>query len=213
MIIVLIGPPGSGKGTYAQTLAKKGWVHFSMGQALRDHVKRKGPMSKEIESYTSKGRLVPGHVFFPVFQEAVRRFGKKNIIFDGLPRNLDQAAGMEKALKTIHPIDGYFYIDVHEKEIRDRLKKRRQCANCGKVYGKPVVPKKKGICDRCKGKLVIREDDKPSVIHERFQVYEKETVPVIDWASSRYPVFYIDGHGKPGVVFKRLVRLFPLLKG
>jgi adenylate kinase len=143
----------------------------------------------------------------------MKKHRMKNIVLDGMPRTLDQAKSMAKALKSIYPVDAFFFIDAHEKEVKDRLRKRRQCPQCGKVFGKVVLPKRKGTCDRCGGKLKVRNDDKPSVIHERFLVYEKETVPVIDWASSRYPVFYIDGHGKPGVVFKRLVRLFPLLKG
>lgn len=212
MIVVLIGPPGSGKGTYAQMLAKKGWIHFSIGQALRDHVKRKGPLAQKIESFISKGHLVSQPIFFSVFKDAIRRFGDKNIIFDGLPRNISQSVGMEKALKSIHPIDAYVYIDVHEKEVRDRLKKRRQCLSCGKVYGKTVKSKKKGICDACGGKLGLRNDDRPEIIHERFKVYNKETVPVLDWASARYPVFYIHGHGKPSVVFKRITRVLSLLK-
>ena len=212
MIIVLIGPPGSGKGTYAQMLAKKGWIHFSMGQELREEAQRGGKYAEKIKAIQASGRLVPSEILMSVFSGFIKKNAHKNIILDGMPRTMDQANAVEKSLKPLHPVDAYFYIDAHEDEVKDRLKKRRQCSKCGKVYGKPLQPKKKGICDRCGGSLMVRNDDKPSVIHDRFKIYQKETVPVIDWASSRYPVFYIDGHGKPGVVFKRLVRLFPLLK-
>ncbi|MEK6970920.1 MAG: nucleoside monophosphate kinase [archaeon] len=213
MIIALIGSPGSGKGTYAQMLAQEGWVHFSMGQALRDHVKKKGPLSKKIDSYTSNGRLVPSSIFFRVFKDAVQGFGKKNLVLDGLPRTIRQATGMEKSLASIHPIDAFLFIDVHVDEVKDRLSKRSQCGDCGMVYGKSAAPKKKGICGRCGGRLSIRKDDTPSVIDERFHVYEKETLPVIEWASKRYLLFHINGHGKPGVVFKRIRTVIRLVKG
>lgn len=212
MIIVLIGPPGSGKGTYAQLLAKKGWVHFSMGQVLREYVNAGGPFAKEIARIQATGQLVPSRIFFPVFVDYMKKHRSKNIVLDGMPRTMEQAVSMSTALKSIKPVDAFLFIDAHEDEIKDRLRKRRQCSKCGKVFGKVVKPKKKGLCDRCGGKLQIRNDDKPSVIHERFRVYNTETAPVVDWASEHYPVFYIDGHGTPGVVFKRIQRVLSILK-
>lgn len=211
MIVVFLGPPGSGKGTYAQLLAQKGWVHFSMGQALRAYAKSGEPFSEEIKKMQASGKLVSSKIFFHVLSHGIKKMGKKNIILDGLPRNLEQAKKLETFLRRTHPIDAYFLIDINEKEVLERLSHRRQCEKCGEVYGKNTPSTKKGFCDVCGGKLVTRNDDKPSVIRERFRVYHHETEPVIEWASGQYPVFFIHGHGSPSVVFKRIQRIISLL--
>ncbi|MEK6820790.1 MAG: nucleoside monophosphate kinase [archaeon] len=207
MKIVLLGPPGAGKGTYAQKLAQKGWVHFSMGQALRDHVARKGPLSKKITAYTSKGKLVSSRIFFEVFEHAMKAHGKKNIVFDGLPRSMAQATRMHQGSH----IDAFIFIDVKKEEVHDRILTRRQCEKCGMIFGKKDNVSKMKKCSSCKGPLVTRKDDTPSIIATRWKVYEEETLPVVEWASTHYPVFYIDGHGSPTVVFKRILKAISVL--
>ena len=103
-------------------------------------------------------------------------------------------------------------MDVHASELIRRLKGRRQCSRCGRIYGVHEKPKKKGHCDMDNGKLISRNDDKPSVIHHRFSVYEKETLPVLEWASKQYPVFRIQGNDSPAMVFKRVSKIISLMQ-
>ncbi|MEK6902978.1 MAG: nucleoside monophosphate kinase [archaeon] len=212
MIIVFLGPPGSGKGTYAQLLAQKGWIHFSIGQAMREYAKTGGKYSEEIKKIQASGKLAPGNIFFHVFSHYVQKWGKKNVVLDGLPRTLPQAKEMKRHLTRFRSIDAYFLINVSEEEVMDRLSQRRQCEKCGEVYGTSQKPKTKGKCNRCGGKLIQRNDDKPSVIRERFRVYHAETEPVIEWAAAHYPMFLIHGHGSSSVVFKRIFRIISVLK-
>lgn len=212
MRIAFIGPPGSGKGTYSQMLVKKGWIHFSMGQAFRDYVKTNGKFAKKIDKIISGGNLVPPNYFSPVFDAAMKKVAKK-IIFDGVPRTMAQARDMERILYARGtPLDAFLFLDVPEKELERRLGSRRQCEKCYTVYGTTIRPKKKGICDRDGEKLIRRTDDTPSVIRNRFEVYARQTFPVVDWASARFPVYYINGHGSPSVVFKRISRVISLVE-
>lgn len=213
MILVFIGSPGSGKGTIAQLFEKKGWVAFSMGQALRDHVKRKGKYAEEVEKLLREGKLARDKVAYDVLHEHLSSLKNKNIIFDGFPRNVKQMNGARKILRSLKKdIAAFIFIDVSPIEVLGRLKARRQCVLCGKIYGRDVQPLKKGICDVDKGKLIERIDDKPSVIKERFRVFNEETSPVLEEASKHYPVFRIAGEGHPSKVFKRIQRVISLLK-
>jgi adenylate kinase len=212
MKIVFLGPPGSGKGTYAQMLTKKGWVHFSMGQALRRHAKEGGKYAQEIDSLLLHGHLATDKIAYFVLREFLSQKSTKNVVLDGFPRNMVQAKGTGSILGRKHPISSFIFVDVPEKIIIERLKSRRQCEKCGKVYGAHNLPVRKGHCDAEGGKLILRNDDKPSVIQERFRVYWKETHPVLEWASHHYPVFYINGVGSPKVVFKRIEKVVSILK-
>lgn len=213
MILVFVGPPGSGKGTIAQLLVKKGWVHFSMGQALREHVKNNGKFASRVEKILSSGELVPDKIAFHVLKAHLSHLRGKNIIFDGFPRNVDQTQSAQKALREMKTdFDGFVFVDAPEKVIKNRLRSRRQCSVCGKIYGTHVVPKKKGRCDADGSSLVLRSDDKPSVISNRFRVYHSQTVPVLDWATLSYPVFRIDGSPSPRVVFKQVLRVISFIR-
>lgn len=213
MILVFIGPPGGGKGTIAQMLTRKGWVHFSMGQALRDHVKKNGKFAKKVEKILLNGQLVPDAIAFAVLKESILHLRGKNIIFDGFPRNLDQTKSAQKALRALkQDFDGFIFIDVSEKIIRKRLKLRRQCELCGKIYGSHIIPRKKRVCDADGGKLVSRADDHPSVIRKRFHVYHTLTAPVLDWATLHYPVFRVDGSPSPNAVFKQVARVLSFIR-
>lgn len=213
MRVAFIGPPGSGKGTYSQMLAKKGWVHFSIGQVFREHVKANGKYAKIIAARQKAGTLVPTTAFFAVFDEFMRKHGEKKIIFDGLPRNVVQAKAMEKILaKRKTPMSAFIYLDVPEAELHRRLGARRTCQTCGTVYGATLQPKKKGICDKDGGTLVQRNDDNPAGIQTRLRVYKEETLPTLEYASARFPVFYVHGEGSPAVVFKRIARVISLVE-
>lgn len=212
MILVFIGPPGSGKGTVAQLFVKKGWVSFSMGEALREHVRQKGKYAKEIDELLKHGRLARDKMAYDVLRGHLYSLKGKNIIFDGFPRNIKQIKGARKILHELKKdIDAFVFFDVPVEEIISRLKQRRQCSVCGKIYGKNVHPKKKGFCDKDNGKLILRNDDKPSVIKDRFRVFDHETFPVMEEASKYYPVFRINGMGPPNAIFKRVQRVLSLI--
>ncbi len=213
MIVAFIGPPGSGKGTIAQLFAKKGWIHFSMGQALREYALKKEKFSAQVARIQKEGKLVPNHITQEVFTHSLSFHSKKNIILDGFPRNKEQTSGVRTALRHMkRDFTAFIYFDVDMVELQKRLSARRQCVKCGKIYGLHVKPKRKGICDVDKGKLILRNDDKPSVIKERFKVYEHETLPVVDWASKHYPVFNINASGSPPIIFKRVQRVLSTVK-
>jgi adenylate kinase len=213
MILVFLGPPGSGKGTIAEMFVQKGWVSFSMGQALREHVEKKGKYADEVNLFLREGKLVRDKVAYAVLHEHLRSLHTKNIIFDGFPRNLEQIRAARKILHSLRKdFDAFIFVDVSSREVISRLKERTICSVCGKIYGKNVPPQKKGFCDVDAGKLVTRNDDHPSVIKDRFAVFEKETFPVMEEASKRYPVFRIDGVGRPAIVFKRVQRAISMLE-
>ncbi|MFH0970761.1 MAG: nucleoside monophosphate kinase [Candidatus Diapherotrites archaeon] len=213
MIISLMGPPGSGKGTYAQLLAKQGWVHFSMGQALRNHVEQKGKYASKVNEMTKKGHLVSNTIAYYILKEELRSLKGKKIVLDGFPRNIEQTKGVRKIFHSIkQDISAFVYIDVSEEETFRRLTGRTQCKKCGRIYGASMHPKKKGSCDVDNGKLIRRKDDAPSVIRERFRVYRTKTYPLLDWAARHYLVFHLNGHGSPRVVFKRVLNVISLIK-
>ncbi len=213
MIIALMGPPGSGKGTIAQMLKKKGWIHYSMGQALREHVENHGKYAKIVGKLNAKGILSPNRIVTPIFNEFFLKNRTKKIVLDGYPRNLGQARGFGKVLRKVGtPLDAVIVLKVPIPELIKRLSGRRQCVTCEKIYGVGVKTKKKNVCDSDGGKLFQRDDDKPVVVKHRFGVYKKETQLVIEWASSRYPVYLVNGRGGPSKVFKRVSQLISLIQ-
>jgi adenylate kinase len=213
MILVLLGPPASGKGTLAQSLVEKGWKSFSAGDALRDAAKGTGKKARVIIAYLKVGRLVPNKWVEDLEESFYRANRSKKMLLDGTPRNVEQAVQMEKALKK----DGleftaFLLFDVSKETSWKRIRSRMQCGKCKRIYGFQMKPKKKGICNACGGKLVHRSDDSKKVLHARFKVYEKETLPLVEWAAERYPVFYINANRSPQVALKQVKRAISVLQ-
>ncbi len=214
MIIVLLGPPASGKGTLAQSLVEKeGWKSFSAGEALREAAKGNSKRAHEIRAYLKSGRLVPNAWVENLEENFYRENRKKNMLLDGTPRNIAQALDMEKALKKGGlEFTAFLLFSTDKATSWKRIRSRSQCQSCKRIYGLQLRPKKKGICNACGGKLFHRNDDSKKVLEARYRVYTKETLPLVEWAAQRYPVFYIDANRSPQSALKQAKVALGLLR-
>jgi len=199
MKIALIGPPGSGKGTYAAELSKKYKTQIiAIGVELRKMVNTKlGRMLRD--KYWGKGDLIPSKYAMDILK---KRINKKGYIIDGFPREVDEAEMFEK----IDKLDAVIFIKVSEETILDRLHGRLQCRKCGKIYHiRSNPPKKDKLCDKCKTELYERIDDKDEkVIRERFKVYHEETEPVIKYYKKKGLLKEVSGEGVVLEVVKKI---------
>jgi len=184
MKLIIFGPPGSGKGTYASRLqAKLGVDVIATGDSMREIMKQDTLLGRKVKGYVEKGQLVPDDVVIEVLKRRIKTSAsKKGFILDGFPRTLDQA----KALENLVDIDAVIQLTVPDKIIIERLSSRRICRNCGEVYNiRYLKPKTEGICDKCGGQLYQRSDDTPNVIKDRIAVYEKQTQPILKHYASK----------------------------
>ena len=173
MYIVLLGPPGAGKGTQAQRIASATTlVHISTGDMFRENVKNQTELGKLANEYTSKGELVPDEVTINMLLERISRDdARTGAMFDGFPRNVAQAHALDEALRANGArIDHALLISVADDELIARLGGRWICRNCGKLYHeRNDPPAKAGLCDACGGELYQREDDRPGVVRARLE--------------------------------------------
>jgi adenylate kinase len=180
--LVLLGPPGAGKGTQAKVLSKEfGIPHISTGDILRESVKAQSPIGLKAKVYMDKGELVPDEVVIEmVAQRVAKEDCEKGFMLDGFPRTAAQASALDSTLAELkRPIDVVLYFKTSQETIIQRLSGRRVCRNCGENYHiKNIPPKVAGKCDKCGGELYQRADDKEDTILNRIKVYEN-TVPGI----------------------------------
>lgn len=204
MRVILFGSPGSGKGTQAMLLADAlGVKQISLGDILREEVKKKSDLGQEVKSYMERGALVPDKLVSRVIEENVDGGG---FLLDGYPRNLDQAKELDEILKRkSSAIDSVIYLDIDEQTIIDRLSKRRVCKSCGANYHLKSLPsKKEGICDRCGNELVQRKDDDPQVVKKRWAVFIEEVDKILDFYQKKRKLVKVNGRGGIKEVFKRV---------
>lgn len=206
MRIILLGPPGVGKGTQAQKLsAEFGVKQFSTGDILRAAIKNNTPLGKKASSYMSKGELVPDDVMLGLIEKVL--FIDKEpegFILDGFPRTISQAEGLEKLFKE-HKIvlDAVILFDADTEIIIKRLSARRTCRDCGAVFNLiSNPPEEKGKCDRCGGVLFQRDDDRKEIIMKRLLVYKKQTEPLIDFYKSSGTLRIVNAIGSPEEIYK-----------
>jgi adenylate kinase len=208
--VVLLGPPGAGKGTQAKLLQDEfGACQISTGDILRKAVAEQTPLGKEAAEYINRGALVPDDVIVNLVAERLKeRDCGKGFILDGFPRTIPQAQGLDRILKTMGlSLNGVLSVQVPEGIIIERLAGRRTCRSCGALSHmvfKP--PKKAGVCDRCGGELYQRDDDREETIANRLKVYEKQTAPLANYYGERGLLREIDGVGEVNDIRARVTR-------
>jgi adenylate kinase len=186
MNLIIFGPPGSGKGTYATRLETKlGATPIATGDIFREAIKQGTSLGKKVDSYLKSGQLVPDDLVIEVLREKInQKKGEEGFILDGFPRTIAQARALEKITK----IDAVINLQVPEWIIVARLSSRRICKNCGAVYNILYLkPKREGICDICGSPLYQREDDTEKVIKDRIKVYEEQTRSLLEYYKGKVP--------------------------
>lgn len=209
MKIIFFGPQGSGKGTYAQRIGPVLNIpHVSTGDILRAEIATKSALGRKVEAMINAGQLAPDEIVIAIIRKRLAQpDAAKGYILDGYPRNLLQA----EALDNIAPPDVVLNLHLAEDILIEKLSARRICRNCGNIYniadikrGKvhlpPLLPKKPGICDKCGGALIQRDDDKPEAIRKRLELYHKQSEPLIKYYRDRGLVRDIEVTGPPDVV-------------
>ncbi len=189
MRIILLGPPGAGKGTHASRIEKDfGVVQVSTGDMIRSAIKNKTDMGKKANEYVQAGKLVPDDIVIGIVKERLLQDDvKDSFMLDGFPRTLEQAKALENILEEwgMH-LDAVLYFDVNSDEVVRRLSSRRVCENCQATYNLiSMPPRQEGVCDHCGGKLIQRTDDRPEVIKQRLETYEEQTRPLVEFYESK----------------------------
>ncbi|HDD64583.1 MAG TPA: adenylate kinase, partial [Firmicutes bacterium] len=182
-ILILLGPPGAGKGTVGKKLSENWNIPLiSSGDILRENVKKETHLGKKAKEYMEKGELVPDSIVTEVIKERIKMDDCKNgFILDGYPRNRKQAEILDGILENDNKLLAVNLVADDEFLVK-RLANRRVCEKCGAIYHLiNMPPKKPGICDICGGKLIQREDDKEEIIRNRLKVYKKETAPLLNY--------------------------------
>jgi adenylate kinase len=208
--IIIVGPPGSGKGTQAARLAhERNLAHLSTGDMLRDAVARKTKLGLEAERYMKQGLLVPDGVILDLIEEALDNEGDLGWIMDGFPRTLAQAEALALMLqKRGLTIDRVLNIAVDAELIIRRLSNRRVCPKCKAVYNLDAIKTKvPGICDVCGSGIVKRPDDEEATVRKRLEVYEEQTAPVIDFYEKRGGLVTVDGAAGIEETFAEILRV------
>ena len=197
--VVLLGPPGAGKGTQAKLLEQEfGAVQISTGDILRKAVADQSPLGKQAGDYITRGALVPDDVIIDLIAERLQQKDcARGFLLDGFPRTIPQAESLDAILKKLAlSLNGVLSVQVPREVIIERLAGRRTCKKCGALSH--VVfdpPKRAGVCDRCGGELFQRDDDREETIANRLKVYEAQTAPLVDYYRRQGTLREIDGVG------------------
>ena len=213
MKILLIGAPGSGKGTQSRELISNyGFLQLSTGDLLRAAIKNKTELGLKAQVFMDSGKLVPDTVMIDLVGQYLSENKGKSIIFDGFPRTVIQAESLQALLrKTDSKINKILYFKIDPQILIERLTGRRTCAICGEIYHIRTKPSKKGDkCELCDGDLVHRKDDHENVISERLKQFEDNTGPTISYYAKSGDMVEIDGDRPPENVFNEIKKILSL---
>lgn len=205
-VVILLGPPGSGKGTQAVRLTKElGIPHISTGDLFRENISKDTELGKRAKVFMNAGKLVPDEVVLDMLFDRVSRPDcEKGYLLDGFPRTLAQAEALDKHLAS-HTNLVVLDLEVPDDVIVKRAEGRLTCKTCGNVYNRYFsLPAKEGVCDKCAGELVQRPDDKAEVVQERLRVYHDQTQPLVDYYAKKGVLKRVDGTKNPDEVFESL---------
>ncbi|MDO5755678.1 MAG: adenylate kinase [Tissierellia bacterium] len=197
MRLIIMGPPGAGKGTQAKQIVKALDIpHISTGDIFRKNIEDKTELGKKVKSYLDGGKLVPDELTIDLVMDRLDQEDcKDGFLLDGFPRTIHQAEALEEGLKDRgKSLDRVLNIEVDPSILVERLSGRRVCTHCGASYhvtGNP--PKEEGICDDCQAPLIQRQDDTEKTVLDRIGVYESQTAPLIDFYNGRDLLFTVDG--------------------
>ncbi len=208
MRLVLLGPPGSGKGTLAKPLAQRLAVpHIATGDLFRAEIEAETELGILANEFISNGNLVPDDVTNEMARKRLSEPDATGFVLDGYPRTVDQAHALDAALVELQrPLDAAILIDVPDDKIVARAVGRLLCPNCGAIYhlvNKP--PQVAGICDICRGVLKTRDDDTPSTVRHRLAVYHRITSPVLGFYEGQGILKKVDGVGSPDEILKKVL--------
>ncbi|RKY39721.1 MAG: adenylate kinase [Candidatus Omnitrophota bacterium] len=205
MRLIFIGPPGAGKGTQAKVVCNYfNLQHISSGDLLREAIASSSPEGEKAKQFIEKGLLVPDEIVVKIVAERIRKI--KGFVLDGFPRTLTQAEFLDRTLDSLSiSLDRVFNFTVSLSKVIERLSGRRICSNCNAIYHiKNIPPRKEGICDRCGGRLVQREDDKEETVRKRLKVYQKISQPLIEYYKKKGVLVNVDGNMEVQELFERI---------
>ena len=207
--MIIMGPPGAGKGTQSERIvARYNVPHISTGDIFRANIKNGTELGKKAKSYMDQGQLVPDELTLDLIMDRFKADDCKNgYVLDGFPRTIPQAEALDAALTAEgEKIDFAIDVDVPDENIVNRMGGRRACVNCGATYHVVYSPTKvEGKCDACGEDLIIRDDDKPETVLSRLEVYHNQTQPLIDFYTAKGVLKTVDGTVDMNDVFNAIV--------
>ena len=204
--LLIFGRQGAGKGTQAEKLAAHyGIVHISTGDMLRAAVKEGTPLGKQAEAVMNAGQLVSDEIMLGIIEERLAQpDAAAGWLLDGFPRTAEQAKGL-LAMVGDQGIDVAVNLDVPEYIVVERISSRRVCSNCGTIYSVDAPPATPGVCDRCGGEVIQRDDDTEAAVLKRLAIYNEQTEPLLAWFDERGLLVTVDGVGEPDAITAAII--------
>ncbi len=211
MKIIMLGAPGAGKGTQAIKIAEKFSIpHISTGDIFRANIKNNTELGQKAKTFMDQGLLVPDELVVDLVADRVVQEDCVNgYVLDGFPRTIPQAESLDSVLESIgQKVDFAINVEVPDANIVDRMSGRRACVKCGATYHLMYAPTKVAdICDKCEGKLILRDDDKPETVQKRLGVYHDQTQPLIEYFTGKGILVEVDGTQEINTVFEDIVKI------